>query len=219
MKTKILLSICFFISLATFAQNPMGAIDKENFKTIALSADQTGMPVIKKWVTPIRYKIAGSTEEYMVKEVDSTFSQLKALTGLDISKTTDDDEANFLILFGKVNDFAEAIPAISAKNFNQFGGYYYRFNGKGEIYKAISLITTENYSSHQDVRHVLRKGIVRQLGFFKPLETKPNSLFYSQNNNMLKFNSYDSALIRLLYSPRFTPGMNLPQVEEVLSKI
>lgn len=219
MKIKLLLFICLFTTISGFAQNQIEASDKEIFKTIVLSKDQTGMPVIKKWVIPIRYKIYGPAEEYMVKEVDSTFSQLKALTGLDIAKTNDADEVNFYILIGKAADFSEIIPSNTMQYYNQYGGFHYRFNNKAEIYNALDLITAESYGTRQDVRYNIKKGIVRQFGFFTPTESKPGSLFYSQNNGKLKFDKYDSALIRLLYSPAFKPGMNIPQVDEVLSKI
>ncbi len=218
-KTKLLFFFCCCLMFSAFAQNRMSPIDKANFKTIALSKDQSGSLIIKKWVVPVRYKIYSAKEAYFSTEIDSIFAQIKALTGLDIAPAKNDDEVNFSVFLGGKTDFGNQIPTVAMQNFSSYGGTYYKFNGKGEIYQGIDLITVASFTDQRDVRNALRKSIVKLFGFFNPLENTPNSIFYSQSNNVVKFDSYDSVLIRLLYSPRFTPGMNLPQVDEVLGKI
>lgn len=219
MKTKILLLLCCFTNFFTFAQNPMAAVDKQNFKTVALSKDQTGALIIKKWVVPVRYKVYSAKGAYSSTEIDSVFSQVKAFTSLDIAVAKTDDEVNFSIFLGGKNEFGSQIPSAIAQSFSQYGGTYYKFNGKGEIYQAIDLITITGFSDQLAVRSAIRKSITKLFGFFTPLQSNPSSIFYSQNNNTVKFDSYDTFLIRLLYSPRFTPGMTAIQVDEVLSKM
>ncbi len=219
MKKHFLLLLCCFTAFSAFAQNRMSPIDKANFKTIALSKDQSGSLIIKKWVVPVRYKIYRAKEAYFSTEIDSIFAQIKTLTGLDIAPAKNDDEVNFSVFLGGKTDFGNQIPTVATQNFSSYGGTYYKFNGKGEIYQGIDLITVASFTDQRDVRNALRKSIIKLFGFLNPLENTPNSIFYSQSNNVVKFDSYDSVLIRLLYSPRFTPGMTSAQLDETLNKM
>lgn len=217
MKIKILFFLCFLVRLSCFAQ--MGQVDKQNFKTVALSKDQAGALIVKKWVVPIRYKVYAGKVAYSSTEIDSIFSQIKALTSLDIAVAKTDDEVNFSVFLGGKTDFGTQISPAIAQSFSQFGGTYYKFNGKGEIYQAIDLITVTSFSDQLAARSAIRKSIIKLFGFFTPLQSNPSSVFYSQNNNVVKFDSYDVFLIRLLYSPRFAPGTAAAQFDDVLSKM
>ena len=219
MKTNVLLFIFGFITLSAFAQSQMASVDKANFKAVALSKDQAGNMVIKKWVVPVRYKVYSAKGAYSSTEIDSIFSQVKALTSLDIAVAKNDDEANFAVFLGGKDDFGSKIPSAASQYFNKFGGTYYKFNSKGEIYDAVDLITVTSFTDQRDVRNALRRSIIKLFGFFTPLESKPGSIFYSQSNNVVRFDSYDAFLIRLLYSPRFTPGMSATQLDEMLGKM
>ncbi len=97
-KASMLLIVCL-VTCAAFAQNKMSAADKESFKTVVLSKDQTGMPVIKKWVVPVRYKIYQGKTGYHSTEIDSILSKIKQLTGLDIAATSNDDDVNLSIFW------------------------------------------------------------------------------------------------------------------------
>ncbi len=214
-----MLLICCFSAHVSSAQNPMAAVDKANFKAIALSKDQAGSLIIKKWVVPIRYKVFSGKGGYSFTEIDSVFNQIKVLTGLDIAPAQNAEETNFSVFLGDKADFGSKIPPAASSYFNKFGGTYYKFNNKGEIYDATDLINVTSFSDQREIRNALRRSIIKLFGFFMPMENKPNSIFYSQSNNVVKFDGYDSFLIRLLYSPRFTPGMNSVQVDEALNKM
>lgn len=216
--SSLFLMFCLF-TISAFSQNLMSAANKANFKTLTLTKDASGKLTIKKWVVPIRYKIYTVKGAYSITEIDSIFNQIKALTSLDIAPAKNEDETNFSIFLGNKTDFGTQIPIAASQNFSKYGGTYYKFNTKGELYQAIDLTTISSFSDSKDVRNALRKSIIKLFGFFNPLENMPSSIFYSQSNNVVKFNDYDTFLIRLLYGPRFTPGMDAAQVDEVLSKM
>ncbi|RYY07230.1 MAG: DUF2927 domain-containing protein [Sphingobacteriaceae bacterium] len=220
MKTTVLFICTLLLTFSVFAQNNnMSEADKANFKTVVLSKDKTGMPVIKKWVVPVRYKIYQGKAAYHSTEIDSILSKIKMLTGLDIAATSNDDDVNLSIFLGDQAEFSTQISNVAAQYFNQYGGNYYKFNNKNEIFQGLTLIPVANYNDQRDVRNSLRRNIIRLFGFLNPLETKPGSIFYSQSNGVVKFDNYDSSLIKLLYSPSFKPGMNLVQVDEILNKL
>lgn len=217
MKTKLLFLLCLLATFSCFAQ--MGQIDKQNFKTVALSKDQAGALIVKKWVVPIRYKVYTGKVAYSSTEIDSIFSQIKALTSLDIAPAKTNDEVNFSVFLGGKSDFVTQISPAIAQSFSDYGGTYYKFNGKGEIYQAIDLINVTGFSDQLAARSAIRKSMIKLFGFFTPLQNYPTSIFYSQNNNVVKFDSYDIFLIRLLYSPRFAPGITAAQLDEALGKM
>ena len=171
---------------------------------------------ISKWVSPIRYKLFGDSSEYIKKEIDSTFSQLKRLTGLDIEKTNDDDDVNFIIV--AIND-TKIYPILSTgieKFANKFGGYFFKTNNKGEIYRVETVIYPNSYREKFEIRANLKRNIVKCLGFFNQTEQAPNSIFYAQTNGKLKIDAFDSHIISKFYSPMIKPGMDRAQVEELI---
>ena len=214
LKIRIIFSFLMFIGIAATAQQ-LTEKEKAVFDDIAYKRMQVGnYEVILKWTMPIRYKIYGDALEYVVKEIDTTFSQLKLLTQLDIQKTTDDDDANFLIFIG-----AKDIDQLSKnmlKYVNSPGGNYYRTNKNSEVIRVECLAMPEKYNSKADLRHALKKNLVKCMGFFKTSAASSSSLFYAANNGKLKIDDFDSHIITTLYHPSIKPGMTKDEVDKLL---
>jgi hypothetical protein len=214
MKLYLKLTLCctLLCCINAFSQK-LTEREKVVFDDIAYKRMQAGnYEVILKWAIPIRYQILGDAPEYIVKEIDTTFSQLSALTKLDIKKTTDSDDANFIIFVG-----AKDISLLSKnllKYINTFGGHYYRTNKNSEVTRVECLVMHEKYSSKADVRHVLKKNIVKCMGFFKTSKLSPSSLFYEASNGKLKIDEFDGHIISKLYDPLIKPGMDKDEVEK-----
>lgn len=105
---------------------------------------------ITKWVVPIRYKIVGDSSKYIINEIDSIFSQLKRLTNLDIQKSDDNDEVNFMIALSTSPEALSNMTNDFSKYSNSYGGYFYRANKKSEIYRMESLFAVGKYKSRDD---------------------------------------------------------------------
>jgi hypothetical protein len=159
MKNTLIICCLILVSISALAQK---LTDKEKiaFDDIAYSRVQPGSyEVIIKWVIPVRYKIYGSPEAYVLKEIDTTMAQIKKLTALDIEKTTDDDDANFIIVVGKADKDLEMLSNDMAKYLNAYGGYIYKPNAKGEIIRAENLFVPESYAGNRsDVRFAIKRG-------------------------------------------------------------
>jgi hypothetical protein len=215
-KLKFTFIFCCIVlcNMNAFSQT-LSPKEKAVFDEVAYKRMQTGnYEVINKWIIPIRYKIYGDAAEYLIKEVDTTFKKLKALTHLDIEKTSDDDETNFLIVVGSKD--IGLLSKNMAKYVNQYGGHTYRANKNSEITRVECLVMPEKYQNKQDVRAVIKKSIVKCMGFFNSTEAVPMSLFYAHSNGKLKVDDFDSHIISTMYLPTIKSGMLKEEVDKIL---
>lgn len=220
MKNSLIIYCLILATLPAFAQK-LTEKEKAAFDDIAYSRVQPGgYEVIIKWVMPVKYKIYGNPEAYVLKEIDTTMAQIKKLTALAIEKTDDDDEANFIIVIGKAEKDLEILSNDMAKYVNAYGGNIYWPNAKAEIIKAEILIIPESYNDNRGaVRCTIKKSILKSFGFTKSTETAPYSLFYTANNYKLKIDLFDSHIISTFYLPSIKAGATKDKVDEVLAKI
>jgi len=202
-----------FISIKVFSQN-LPAKEKAVFDEIAYHRIKVGeYEKINKWVIPIYYKIVGDHSDYIIEEIDSTFSQLKKLTKLEIRKSNDDDEVNFVINLSSNGEMPPSLSTTLQKYINNSGGYFYRANKNNEIYRVENLFILSKYSRKADARSAGKRGIIMGKGFFKRTKNVPNSLFYNTSNGKLKLDAFDSAIIAAFYDEKIKPGMTKDEVD------
>jgi|GEM_PF-3278640 len=215
MKNNVLFILLILISTKIFSQD-LPPKEKAVFDEIAYHRIKIGeYEKIHKWVIPIYYKIVGDSSKYIVEEIDSTFSQLRKLTKLDIRKSNDDDEVNFVINLSSNGEMPPSLSTILKKYMDSYGGYTYRANKNSELYRMESLFILSKYSNKADARHAVKKGIIRGMGFFKRSKNAPNSLFYNAGNRKLKLDDFDSAIIAAFYGEKIKAGMTKDEVDEV----
>ena len=68
-------------------------------------------------------------------------------------------------------------------------------------------------------RHLLREELTQSLGLAKDSFKYPNSIFQSSWTQTLNYMEIDKDVIRLLYHPNMSTGLNALAVEDVLSNI
>jgi hypothetical protein len=216
MKLKVITFFLLVVGINSFAQK-LNPKEKTVFDDIAYTKLNTGPnAVVLKWVMPIRYKIYGDSTEYILKEIDTTFKQLRKLTQLDIQQTNDDDEANFILVFGKQEKDLQLLSPDSEKYRTAYGSFYFRSNNKSEIFRAESLFSVENYNYKADIRTAIKRNIIKSLGFLNSTQHAPNSLFYASFNNKLKIDDFDGHIITTFYLPTIKAGMDKTAVDEIL---
>lgn len=220
MKKNILL-ILFFVSVFSAFGQKLTTKEKNILKTAALTVDnKNGNNRVIKWVTPIRYKIYGDTTlEYIRKQIDSSFSQLQRLTHLDIAKTDDDDDANFLIGIGADANTSGIFSDQLLHYVNQYGGNHYNVNAKSEIIRAETVVLPDSYDDKMLTRASLLKNIVKLLGLFTPSDEDAYSIFYSQTNYKVKIDKSDGKIIGAFYDPQFMAGMDASHVINAIDSL
>lgn len=215
-KITFFIFLFFASDVIAFAQS-LAPKEKIVFDEIAYHRLRVGeYEKIHKWIIPIRYKVIGDNSKYVLDEIDTTFSQLAKLTKLDIQKSDDDDEVNFVIALSADTDVLSQLSENTRKYANGFGGFAYKANKKSEIYRLERLFVISKYPSKADVRYVIKKGIITSMGLFKRSKSAPKSIFYDENNGKLKIDAFDSAIITAFYDEKIKPGMTKEEVDVLL---
>lgn len=217
LKIKFTLVLLLLLKVGAFAQKLTEA-EKYVFDDIAYHRRQAGeYAVISKWVIPIKYKVYGEVDNKLMKEIDSTFSHLQRLTQLDIAKTDNDAEANFIFVFGQSE--VQVLSKNMLKYLNTYGGTQYRTNKNFEITRVENVVNPDKYRFKQDAKLAVRKHIVKSMGFFKTTDLAPSSLFFVKNNGKNKIDAFDSHIITTLYRVDIKPGMTKEEVDQLLERV
>ncbi len=215
---KLILLLFITISIDTYAQK-LTPEEKFIFNEVAFTRRNTGdYELVHKWVTTIRYKVYGDSDNYISKEIDSTFNQVKRLTKLDIAKTENDNEVNYIIVIGNNEADQARLSKGFAKFVNGYGATLFKSNNKSEIIKAETLLVDDKYTDRAAVKSAIIKNIIKSLGFFQKTKLITSSLFYEKNNRITKIDTFDSHIIAKLYSPLIKAGMDKDQVAAVLEQ-
>lgn len=215
LKLKFVLLLFITISIDVYSQK-LTPEEKFIFNEVAFSRQKAGdYELIHKWVTPIKYKVYGDADNYILKEIDSTFSQVKRLTKLDITKTENDDEVNYIIVVGKNEADQARLSKGFQKYLNSYGATLFRSNKQSEITKAETLLLADKYTDRAAVKSAIVKNIIKSLGFFQKTKLMTSSVFYEKNNRISTIDTFDGHIIAKLYSPLIKPGMDKDQVAEV----
>lgn len=208
--------LLMLLSSTAFSQQ-LTTEEKYIFNEVAFTRRQTGeYELIHKWVIPIRYKVYGKADAFVLKTIDSAFAQIKRLTRLDISKTDNDDEVNYIFVVGKDEQELSRLSKGFDKYVNGYGATLFRSNKASEIIKAETLLMSEKYNDRAIAKSAIIKNIVKSIGFFKKTKLMPSSIFYEQLNGRQKLDEFDQHLISRLYDPQIKPGMDKDQVALVI---
>ena len=217
MKKEPLIVLLLLIFSNCFAQK-LAADEKVIFDQVAYTRKTPGdYERVSKWAIPIRYQIYGDTAAYIVKEIDSTFASLKKLTNLDIQKTKDSDEANFIIVLG-IKEKVEALTSKIDQRTTGISGFSYKRNKANEIYRMEQVYFTEKISDRLTLRSSIKRNLTKSFGFFTETPLIATSLFYSKNNLKVKLDEFDSHIISALYHPEIKSGMTKDEVDKILGQ-
>ncbi len=207
------ISLVLTFGLNSFAQT-LSNKEKLIFDDVAYAVDSTGNAKITKWVVPIRYQIKGEEIPQVIKEIDTTFAQIKLLTGLDIKKAQNDTEANLIIELGKSDPTKNVKTSIGGK-FMLTGDNMSTINDKSEIIRVENRFFNDIYPTKADSKYQITRMILRSIGFFKRSYEDPYSIFYSRTNNTIKIGKSDARIVQALYHPNIKSGMLKLQVDAI----
>ncbi|RZL33946.1 MAG: DUF2927 domain-containing protein [Pedobacter sp.] len=211
-KIKFIFLILITISANVFSQQ-LTFQEKLVFDDVVyITPKGSSKKIISKWTSPIIYQIKGDAPEAFVKEVDTTFSEFRKLTGLNIKKTTTDDEANFIIQV-EMELHSKNIKTPGGGYMNYMGNFKHEANGKQEITRVENTIVILKRYSKSDVKYALKRMVLKSLGFFKKSEEREVSLFFSRTNSAIKIDKFDQNIIKFLYGNFVKPGMTKEEID------
>ena len=178
--------------------------------------------IVKKWQTAISYKVHGSFRQISDTKITEIFKDLSTLTGLEITKATDDNPANFLILNGgNPNRFKDVISSEAIKYLQNrdSDGIYYLLSEEGFSYLVV-MVGFRNKPSSEEVYSTIKKRIIKGFGFFGTQEKNENSIFYNYTNRLPDtIAPYDQKIIKTLYNTNVKSGMSGYELKAVLGNI
>jgi len=193
------------------------------FKSIVL-VQNSGLDtrlVVKKWATPIRYKVYGrfgsdkARSDLVMQKVDNLFNQLSELTGLSITKAVADSDVNFYIITGPIA-MAKGVISTEAMGYlekiDKTGGAYFTM-GESGFNSTIELVRPANQMA-------VERQIMDGLGFTGTAEGYVHSIFYDRPYDQPdKIQALDARIIQTFYNPAIKSGMNEQELNDALLKI
>jgi hypothetical protein len=87
-----------------------------------------------------------------------------------------------------------------------------------QLYKG-NLYVDVVRANDQEEKHLLREELTQSLGLARDSDQYLNSVFQSAWTTTMEYADIDKDLIRLLYHPEMSTGLNKIQVEELLTEI
>ncbi len=192
------------------------------FKEIALGFEfGNASEITRRWTTNMRVFVGGSTISELLSELDIIISEINELstTGFIIETVNDTIQSNFYIYFGSGNSYAEIFPSLSNIVGSNFGLFSIFWNASNELYTGYMYVDIFR-ANRTEQKHLLREELTQALGLGKDSERFPESIFQQAFSTITtEYAQIDKDLIRLLYHPSMSIGLNRNQVDQVLRNI
>ena len=178
-------------------------------------------PLTRKWTTPIQVYIHGDPSQELLDEFDAIVAEIEGLAtdGLDISIVTNESTANYHLYFTGHDVFAEEFPVVASLVEEDWGLYVVDWNNDEDIFWGAMYVDVVRNTDLTLQRHWLREEFTQSLGLGNDSELYPNSIFRQSWSNSTAFTDLDRDLIRLLYHPNMTSGLNESEATQVLGDI
>ena len=186
------------------------------FLEIAMGAEfsQSGSASkIRKWQGDVRIQYFGSPTSEDLTTLNSVISEVNELTNGGIHLQLVDRNPNITIHFSPESQFGRLEPNYQPGN---YGYFWTQWDANNRIYNANVLITTTKVTQ-KERSHLLREELTQSLGLMQDSFKYAESVFYQPWTDVTQYSEIDRSLIRMLYDPQISSGMNQAQVVNVLN--
>lgn len=187
------------------------------FNEVCLDAEfvNSGDPSkLQKWTVPITYIINGEPTEEDMQALTGFADWLNTIEGFPGILGTDDPlRANLRIHFCSQQEMA----AIMGDNFSDLDGGVTFWYDDDEIYSAVICCRNE---IDQTVRNsVILEEIYNGLGPVQDTWLREDSIIYAGYSAPQSLTETDELILKLLYHPDMTCGMNKAQCESIIRQL
>ncbi|MBR5516532.1 MAG: DUF2927 domain-containing protein [Firmicutes bacterium] len=169
---------------------------------------------VQKWCDPIKYFIHGNYSDTDLQTLQNFASWLNTIEGFPGLYPVDNSEdANLQIYF---TDYQEMLNMAgeNAKDCDGFTTFWW--NEYNEIYQAEIFYRTD--ISQTTRNSVILEEIYNTLGPLQDTSLRPDSIIYSGFSTTQILTPMDELIIKLLYHPQITCGMNAPACETIIKE-
>lgn len=187
------------------------------FNEVCLSAEfvNSGDPSnLQRWNSPIIYRIYGDPTEEDLAKIQEFSNLLNTIFGFPgIYEAGEDEYANLRIHFCD----QETMLDLMGNNFYGCDGGVTFWYEENIIYDAIICIRTD---LGQTLRNsVILEEIYNGLGPVQDTDLRPDSLIYSGYSEPQELTAMDQLILKLLYHPDLSCGMNAAECEAMIRQL
>jgi hypothetical protein len=227
----VIVLLCSIVCLSSCSGDEVGPKDDalssfdlqviSYFKEVALGFEFGGASEItRKWSGEMKIYVGGTPNETLRSELDGIINELNTLIsdGFSLRIVDDRSQSNFYLFFGSGADYATEYPSQATYVTNNWGLFSVFWNGNNELISGHMYVDIER-ANPTEQRHLLREELTQSLGLARDSNLYPSSIFQSSWTTTTSYAAIDEELIRLLYHPTMTIGLNAAQVDPVLRTI
>ena len=185
------------------------------FLEVALGAEfsqSSSAAKIRKWQGDVRIQYFGSPTSEDLTTLSSVVSEVNELTNGGVHLKLVNSNPNITIHFAPQSQFSRLEPNYQPGN---FGYAWTQWDENNRIYNANVLITTTKVTQ-KERSHLIREELTQSLGLTQDSFKYADSVFYQPWTDVTQYSAIDRSLIRMLYDPQISSGMNQAQVINVL---
>lgn len=202
----------------------------DSFIDIALGNEYTSTTsILRKWSHPISYQIIHRTgDEHLHEALTQThLAHLADITGLTITQTTNQTEANLKIIFSSElnlqhelqNDFlVDNKQLLKTLSHNGVCLANFSIDDKGNITKAIVLIPVDRARAHAKLLSCIVEELTQIMGLPNDSDKVFPSIFNDKSTDDY-LSGLDFILLKALYHPSLLAGMHTGQVQQQLKQL
>lgn len=196
------------------------------FIEVGLGSESGNIPAItRKWITPMKIFIKDeATIEFSLDIIKQSVDEFNSLVtdGFTVEIVNDSIISNAYLFLGTVSDFENLYPDLPSPSITGFASVY--TNNNNNIYKVVIFINPQILFSGTRKKNVIKEELMHSLGFLKHSSKYPESILYSDSNSSNpgfseEYSQRDRDIIRLLYHPSVSSGLDSIHVAEILKNI
>ncbi len=191
------------------------------FKEIALGLEfGNASKITRKRTSTMRIFVGGTPDSEHFGELEKIKNEINTLAtdGFSIEIVTDSVQSNFYIFFGSGNEYGAIFPSLSSLINSNWGLFSIFWNNDSEITTGYMYVDIERANPAAQ-KHLLREELTQSLGLAKDSFLYQTSIFQQDWTTTNEYADIDKDLIRLLYHPDMSVGLNSSQVNDVLTNI
>lgn len=191
------------------------------FKEIALGFEfGNASKITRKWDQQMKIFVGGSTNADLFSELGRIINELNELAtdGFSVEIVNDPLQSNYYIFFGSGNDYKNIYPSQSGLVGSNLGLFSVFWDGQNHIYTGhmyVNIFRADLVAQ----KHLLREELTQSLGLGNDSEKYQDSIFQSAWTTVNEYSEIDRDVIRFLYHPEMTSGLDASQAETVIKNI
>jgi len=224
MKNPLLLLLLIFLISSCSKNEKISSEDEiviDYFKDIALGFEfGNSSNITRKWVTEIKVFIGGKSSPELLTEFEKIRTDINKLAtdGFSVKVVNDSLQSNYYIFFGTGAKYANIFPYESDLVVSNWGLFHVFWNSQNQFYKGHMYVDIIRANAIEQ-KHLLREEFTQSLGLAKDSPLYMESIFQSKWTTTTEYAKIDKELIRLLYHPKMSIGLNETEVDKVLRNI